>query len=110
MVGVQQRKFDQESLVFARGLDKVGLAASKCPSPENFELALLALNEALHIRISQIGPHHCDTVDTLNNIAGIFLNMKEWSRAKDAYVDVLTGELRTKMDSTSYYIFETNFQ
>lgn len=90
MVGILRRNFDQESLVFARGLDKVGLAASKCPSPENLELALLALNEALHLRISQIGPHHCDTVDTLNNIAGIFLHMKEWSKAKDAYVDVLT--------------------
>ena len=93
MIGIQSQHFDEDGLVFARGLDKVGFAASMCASERNFEWALIALNEALYLRLSNLGPHHCDTVDTLNNIAGVFLRMKEWTKAKDTYEDVLTGEL-----------------
>jgi len=96
MKGILSKHFDQKSLIYARALDKMGLAASKCSSQQNLQWALFALNEALYIRLSQLGPHHCDTVDTLNNIAGIFLHMKAWTRAKDLYIDVLTGEVLNK--------------
>ena len=104
MIAILRQYFDEESLVFARALEKVGLAASKCSSEENLEWALIALNEALHLRILQLGPHHPDTVDTLNNIAGIFYHAKEWSRARDAYTDVLTG----KLSCHDPYMFITN--
>lgn len=97
MIGIIGKHCDDDSLEFARALDKVGLAASKCPSQKNLEWALLALNEALHLRLSQLGPHHYDTVDTLNNIAGIFLRKKEWVQARDSYIDVLTGKFESKV-------------
>ena len=82
---------EDDSLVFARALDKIGLAASMSSSRQNLDWALLALREAFHLRLSHLGPHHPDTIDTLNNIAGVYLRMREWSHAKESYVDVLTG-------------------
>lgn len=92
MIGIMSQISCDNSLTFARALDKVGLAASMSSSSQkNLEWALLVLKEALHLRLSHLGPHHSDTVDSLNNIAGVFLRMKAWSEAKEAYVDVLTG-------------------
>ncbi|GFH60784.1 hypothetical protein CTEN210_17260 [Chaetoceros tenuissimus] len=78
------------SLQVAKGLDKVGLAASLCAGKENLEWALLALKESLNIRIKNLGPHHCDTVDTMNNIAGVLLRQNELMASKHVYLDVLT--------------------
>lgn len=77
-------------MIVARGLDKVGVSASRCGSRKNLDWALVALREALHIRISYLGAHHCDSVDTMNNIAGVFLQKKEWAAARDIYLDVMT--------------------
>ena len=81
--------YGEDSLIVARALDKIGLSASLCATPENLEWALIALKEALHIRISYLGPHHCDCADTLNNIAGVCLQKKEWLNARSLYLDVL---------------------
>ena len=104
MIGILRSHYDEESLVYARALDKVGLAASKCPSQENLECALLASNEALNVRISQLGPHHCDTVDNLNNIAGILLQMRDLRKARHVYEDVLTGEIPNNITLLMCYI------
>lgn len=102
------------SLAVAHALDKVGLAASLCPtttdpsmtlesptsssSPthqqqqhgENLEWGLVAIKEALKIRLHFLGPWHVDVVDTLNNLAGIHLRRNEKHKAYDAYLQVLT--------------------
>lgn len=90
-VGVLRTHYGENTLIVAKGLDKIGLSASLCATSENLEWAYIALKEALHIRISYLGPHHCDCVDTLNNIAGVFLQKKEWSSALGIYLDVLTA-------------------
>jgi tetratricopeptide (TPR) repeat protein len=79
----------EHSLIVAKGLDKIGLAASLCSTKDNLDWAYLALKEALQIRMTYLGPHHCDCVDTLNNIAGVFLQRKELASARDIYLDVL---------------------
>lgn len=60
------------------------------PTDKNLNWALIALHEALIIRHAHLGPHHCDVVDTLNKIAGIHLHKRDWVKARDAYIEVLT--------------------
>lgn len=90
MVGILHRIHDDDSLAFAKALDKLGFAASMS-SKSNLDWAILTLRESLHLRLIHLGPHHIDTVDSLNNIAGIYLRMKNWSKAKDLYLDILNG-------------------
>jgi nephrocystin-3 len=78
------------SLIVARGLDKIGLSASLCATPTNLDWAYIALKEALSIRICYLGPHHCDCADTLNNIAGVFMQKEDYETALGIYLDVLT--------------------
>lgn len=92
MIGILSRIHDDNSIAFARALDKVGFAASMSTSQQNLDWALLALKEALYLRFVHLGPHHTDTIDSLNNIAGVYLRMKKWAEAKEVYVDILTGE------------------
>jgi len=84
------KKHGDKSLSVACMLDKVGLAASMLPSNENLDCAIIALHEALIIRHVHLGPHHCDVVDTLNKIAGIHLQKRDFEKARDAYIEVLT--------------------
>lgn len=70
-------------------LNQVGLSASLSHSSENLEWALLALKESLHIRIKYLGLHHVDVVDTMNNIAGVYLHKQELEVAKELYTDVM---------------------
>jgi hypothetical protein len=70
-------------LSVARALDKLGLAA--CKTHDNLDLALVALTDALKIRCELLGSDHVDSVDTLNNIAGVRLNMKEFEVAARNY-------------------------
>jgi tetratricopeptide (TPR) repeat protein len=87
------------TLSVARALDKVGLAASFLSTSaetdqsthenENLEWARVALQEALQIRVDQLGPHHIDSVETLNNLAGVYLHKREWRAALQAYREVL---------------------
>ena len=109
MIGIMSQLFDESSVTFARALDKVGLAASISSSQRNLEWALLVLKEALHLRLLHLGPHHCDTVDSLNNIAGVFLRMKSWTEAKEAYVDVLTGVFHYSFFPLYFFII-THYQ
>ena len=88
-VAIWRIRRGEHSLIVAKGLDKIGLSASLCSSKDNLDWAYLALKEALQIRMVYLGPHHCDCVDTLNNIAGVFLQRKELAIARDIYLDVL---------------------
>jgi tetratricopeptide (TPR) repeat protein len=84
------RQYPNNRLILSRALDKVGLTASLCTNKQNLQWALIALHESLSIRHSLLGPHHCDVVDTLNNIAGVHLHQREYIQARDAYIEVLT--------------------
>jgi len=55
----------------------------------NLQWALVALNEAFQIRLSHLGQWHCDVVDTLNNIAGIYMHQRQLAKARDAYAEVM---------------------
>lgn len=88
-VVIYKRHHGQNSLSVAKGLDRIGFSATLCGSLENLHLAEDSLKEALRIRIHFLGPHHCDCVDTLNNIAGVYLQRKEFKMAKELYTEVL---------------------
>lgn len=91
LVRFLRHQYGNNSLVVARVLDKVGLTASlSTKTPQHLDWALLALSEALQVRYHHLGPHHVDVVDTLNNIAGVYLHRHEWEQARDAYVQVIT--------------------
>lgn len=96
-VAIYRMHHGSHSLSVARGLDRVGFAATLCGTidaggggtRDNLQYAQEALKEALRIRVDYLGPHHCDCVDTLNNIAGVYLQKKEYDMAKELYLDVL---------------------
>lgn len=89
-VRILREKHGDDSLFMACALDKVGYAASMDPTDQNLYWALIALHEALLIRHRHLGSKHPDVVDTLNKIAGIHLHRREWEKARDAYIQVLT--------------------
>jgi hypothetical protein len=69
-------------------LDKLGMAA--CKTNTNLELAVAALQDAaFQIRCELLGLEHLDTVDTLNNIAGVSFNLKQYDLAAKDYYAVL---------------------
>jgi tetratricopeptide (TPR) repeat protein len=88
-VVIYKHHHGQNSLSVAKGLDRIGFAATLCGSGEKLQLAEESLKEALRIRIEFLGRHHCDCVDTLNNIAGVYLQRKEYKIAKELYKEVL---------------------
>lgn len=75
------------NLAVARALDKVGLAASM--THQHLDLALTALSEALTMRCEVLGPEHVDSIDSLNNVAGVRLNRGEFKVAAENYQEVL---------------------
>ena len=76
-------------LSVAKALDKMGLAACRLnQSKSNLENAFAYLHQALLIRHDVLGPMHVDTIDTLNNLAGVHLHLNEIPEARDAYYEV----------------------
>lgn len=84
---IYQEKYPHLELAVARALDKVGLAASM--THQNLDLALAALSEALKVRCRVLGPSHVDSIDALNNVAGVRLNRQEFGHAAENYRVVL---------------------
>lgn len=93
-VHILRKNHGNNSLAVAHVLDKVGVAASFCPNSDTdgktLDWALVALGESFHIRYHNLGPWHCDTADTLNNIAGVHMRKRELIEAKEVYKEVLT--------------------
>jgi len=75
-------------LTVARCLDKVGLAACRVHVEGNFNVAMVALDEAFSIRYEKLGSLHVDTVDSLNNLAGLYVRTREYALARKAYHEV----------------------
>lgn len=71
----------------ARALDKVGLAASL--THKNLDLSLVALKDALKVRRELLGPDHIDSIDSLNNVAGVRLNLRQFEKAAKDYKMVM---------------------
>jgi tetratricopeptide (TPR) repeat protein len=80
---VFQEKYGNLHLSVARALDKVGLATSMTHT--NLDSALSSLTEALKIRCEMLGHDHIDSVDSLNNVAGVHLNRGEYTIAAHYY-------------------------
>jgi hypothetical protein len=74
-------------LSVALALDKLGMAA--CKTNANLGLALAALEDAFQIRRQLLGLEHLDTVNSLHNIAGVRLNLKQYDLAAKDYYAVL---------------------
>ena len=89
---IYQTLYGDFHLSVARALDKVGLAASM--SHENLDLALTALSDAYRIRCALLGPNHIDSIDSLNNIAGVRLNRREFEVAANNYRVVIEHRRR----------------
>ena len=83
------------NLGLAKALDKIGLAASQNESysAERLTFALESLEEAFKIRKELLGEAHIDTVDTLSNIAGVYLKLEKLQIAKQTFHDVLKRRL-----------------
>lgn len=72
-------------------LNKVGLAACQLSKMEaNLRKALEALNQSFSIRFEVLGPSHADTIDTLNNMAGVYFHLGKLNEARQAYFEVWT--------------------
>jgi hypothetical protein len=87
-VRIFRKLYGDSHLTVARSLDKVGLVCCRLQDDQHLKLARLALDEAFTIRYDTLGPIHVDTVDSLNNIAGIHLHMQEYPLARNAYQEV----------------------
>ena len=83
-VRIFRKIYGDSHLTVARSLDKVGL----CSCRENPTIALVALKDAFNIRYESLGPIHVDTVDSLNNMAGVHLRMRDYHLARKAYHEV----------------------
>lgn len=78
-------------LSVALALNKVGLAACRLSKMEpNLRKALEALDQSLFIRYQVLGPSHVDTIDTLNNMAGVYFHLGNLQEARQAYFEVWT--------------------
>ncbi len=86
-----KKLYGPSNLGLAKALDKIGLAASQKErsTPERLTFALDSLEEAFKIRTELLGPSHVDTVDTLNNMAGVYLKLEKLQIAKQTFHDVL---------------------
>mmetsp|Transcript_8917 Transcript_8917/g.16822 ORF Transcript_8917/g.16822 Transcript_8917/m.16822 type:complete len:539 (+) Transcript_8917:293-1909(+) len=100
VVTIYKRHHGQNSLSVAKALDRIGFSATLCGADidtgsgsvgieDHLHVAEESFKEALRIRIHFLGPVHCDCVDTLNNIAGVYLQRKEYKIAKELYAEVL---------------------
>lgn len=87
-VRIFRKLYGDSHLTVARSLDKVGLVCCRLQDYQHLKLARLALDEAFTIRYDTLGPIHVDTVDSLNNIAGIHLHTQEYQLARKAYQEV----------------------
>ena len=86
-----QRLYGDKHLAVAKALDRIGLASCRqSRSDETLDAAAVALNRAFSIRFEVLGARHVDTVDTLNNLAGVHLRKGDLREAKQAYYEVLT--------------------
>jgi len=87
-VRIFRKLYGDSHLSVAKALDKVGLAAGRSRSAGNLKLAMAALSEGFDIRYESLGPMHVDTVDSLNNMAGVHLHMRDYHLARKAYHEV----------------------
>ncbi len=106
---VFQAIYGDMHLSVARALDKVGLAASMTHS--SLDLALATLLDGWKIRYTLLGPDHIDSVDSLNHIAGVYLNRGDFAVAARYYKLVMTlrqeifGDLNhTSVAVTAYHL------
>lgn len=88
---IYKKLYGPSNLGLAKALDKIGHAASqKDPAtPERLTFALDSLEEAFKIRTELLGPSHVDTVETLNNMAGVYMKLDKLQIAKQTFHDVL---------------------
>jgi len=99
-------------LGLARALNKLGLAASHLYATLTDSIAFEALHESFTIRLEKLGPNHTDTIDSLNNIAGLNLRMKNYNAACKAYHEVyfrrqlIFGKRHPSVAITAHYLGE----
>lgn len=86
---VFRKIYGDKHLTIARALDKIGLSESM--RQENYDFALRALTEGWMIRCELLGSDHIDSVDSLNNIAGVYLNRGEFIIAARHYKVVMAS-------------------
>jgi tetratricopeptide (TPR) repeat protein len=79
-------------LSVARALDKLGVSISM--SKENLGVALAALEESYSIRNNLLSTEHVDTLETLSNIAGVHLNLRNYELAVQKYQAVFRARGR----------------
>ena len=84
-----RKLYGGNNLRLASALNKVGLVACRfSENKESLTIAMQALLQGFTIRHAMLGPHHVDTVDSLNNIAGVHLHLQEYKSARRAYHEV----------------------
>ena len=78
------------SVTAAKALDRIGYTTCRHSwTAANLDKARNALDEAFRIRYETMGPLHPDTVETLNNLAGVYLHSGNHKEAYEAYYEIM---------------------
>jgi tetratricopeptide (TPR) repeat protein len=83
-----KRIYGMSHLTVAKSLDKIGLVCNRIYDQDYWDLAKASLEKSYSIRYACLGTMHVDTVDTLNNLACTYLNLREYTLALKAYQEV----------------------
>ena len=89
-VRVFRKLYGEEHLSVAAALNKVGLLACRFSEKESLQIARKALIQSFTLRHTILGPTHVDTVESLNNIAGVHMHLYEYQPARKAYYEVFS--------------------
>jgi Tfp pilus assembly protein PilF len=88
---IYRKIYGGSDLSIALALNNVGLAACRLSKTRpNLRKASEALNQSFEIRYEILGPSHVDTIDTLNNMAGVYFHLGDLEEARQAYFEVWT--------------------
>jgi tetratricopeptide (TPR) repeat protein len=80
-------KFGQSHLGAAKNYNLLGRAACQA---KRLDLAMESFEMSFALRLQVLGPLHVDTVDTFNNIAGVYFKQHNNLEAARCYREVLT--------------------
>jgi hypothetical protein len=89
-VRIFRKLHGEDHLSVAAALNKVGLLACRFSEKESLQIARKALMQSFTLRHAILGPTHVDTVESLNNIAGVHMHLYEYQPARKAYYEVFS--------------------
>lgn len=91
-ISVFEKIYGEHDLRVAKASERLGVAELSSYTGKNYQKklydAMSYLDRAFRIRVEKLGNMHIDTVETLNNIAGVQMKQEDFSGARDSYYEV----------------------